>query len=107
MLDAVLLNMKSHGRIAACGMTSQYNLDQPEGIHNLMNLVLKQVRMEGFLVSSYYHLYPKFLETVLPYVKQGKIIYTEDIVEGLENGPAALVGLFSGQNVGKQVIVVS
>ncbi|XP_048127890.1 2-alkenal reductase (NADP(+)-dependent)-like [Rhodamnia argentea] len=107
MLDAVLLNMKSHGRIAACGMTSQYNLDQPEGIHNLVNLVLKQVRMEGFLVSSYYHLYPKFLETVLPHIKQGKIAYVEDIVEGLEKGPAALVGLFSGRNVGKQVIVVS
>ncbi|XP_039158623.1 2-alkenal reductase (NADP(+)-dependent)-like [Eucalyptus grandis] len=107
MLDAVLLNMKSRGRIAACGMTSQYNLEQPEGIHNLMNLILKQVRMEGFLVSSYYHLYPKFLETVLPHIKQGKITYVEDIVEGLENAPAALVGLFSSHNVGKRVIVVS
>ncbi|KAK3445393.1 hypothetical protein EUGRSUZ_A01134 [Eucalyptus grandis] len=107
MLDAVLLNMKSCGRIAACGMSSQYNLEQHEGIHNLMNLILKQVRMEGFLVSSYYHLYPKFLETVLPHIKQGKITYVEDIVEGLENAPAALVGLFSGHNVGKRVIVVS
>ncbi|KAI6699046.1 hypothetical protein NL676_019165 [Syzygium grande] len=79
MLDAVLLNMKLHGRIVACGMISQYNLEQPEG----------------------------FLETVLPQIKEGKIVHVEDIVEGLENGPAALVGLFSGRNIGKQVVVVS
>ncbi|KAK3444318.1 hypothetical protein EUGRSUZ_H01883 [Eucalyptus grandis] len=107
MLDAVLLNMKLRGRIAACGMISQYNLEQPEGVCNLMNLILKQVRMEGFVVSDYYHLYPKFLETVLPQIKEGKIVYVEDIAKGLENGPAALVGLFSGHNVGKQVIMVS
>lgn len=107
MLDAVLLNMKIHGRIAACGMISQYNLEQPEGIHNLMNIVLKQVRVEGFLVFDYYHLYPKFLEMVLPQIKEGKIAYVEDIAEGLENAPAALLGLFSGRNVGKQVVVVS
>ncbi|XP_030527771.1 2-alkenal reductase (NADP(+)-dependent)-like [Rhodamnia argentea] len=107
MLNTVLLNMKLHGRIAVCGMISQYNLEQPEGVHNLMNLILKRVRMEGFLVTDYYHLYPKFLETVLPQIKEGKIEYVEDIAEGLEKGPAALVGLFSGRNVGKQVVVVS
>ncbi|XP_030527766.1 2-alkenal reductase (NADP(+)-dependent)-like [Rhodamnia argentea] len=107
MLDAVLLSMKIHGRIAACGMISQYNLQQPEGVHNLMNVVFKGIRMQGFLVFDYYHLYPKFLEKVLPQIKEGKIVYVEDTVEGLENGPAALVGLFSGRNVGKQVVVVS
>ncbi|KAK9928980.1 hypothetical protein M0R45_026091 [Rubus argutus] len=107
MLDAVLLNMRLKGRIAACGMISQYNLEQAEGVHNLMAVVAKQIRMEGFLVFSYYHLHGKFLETVLPYIKEGKITYVEDVVEGLENAPAALIGLFSGRNVGKQVVVVS
>ncbi|XP_048127891.1 2-alkenal reductase (NADP(+)-dependent)-like [Rhodamnia argentea] len=107
MLDAVLLNMKLHGRIAACGMISQYNLEQPEGVHNSMNIILKQVRVGGFLVFDHYHHYPKFLEMVLPQIKEGKIVYVEDNVEGLENGPAALVGLFSDRNVGKQVVVVS
>ncbi|XP_030445254.2 2-alkenal reductase (NADP(+)-dependent)-like isoform X1 [Syzygium oleosum] len=107
MLDAVLLNMKLHGRITVCGMISQYSLEQPEGVHNLLNLLLKRVRMEGFVVPDYYHLYPKFLETVLPQIKEGKIVYVEDIVEGLENGPAALVGVFSGRSVGKQVVMVS
>ncbi|KAF5942267.1 hypothetical protein HYC85_019909 [Camellia sinensis] len=76
MLDAVLVNMRLNGRIAVCGMISQYNLEQPEGVHNLFCLITKRV--------------------------QGKITYVEDVAEGLESAPAALIGLFSGQNVGKQ-----
>lgn len=107
MLDAVLVNMRPHGRIAVCGMISQYNLENPEGIHNLTQVIMKRLRLEGFLVSEYYHLYPKFLEMVLPWIKEGKINYLEDTAEGLESAPAALIGLFSGRNVGKQVVVVA
>jgi len=107
MLDAVLRNMRIHGRIAVCGMISQYNLEKPEGVHNLVYLITKRVRMQGFLVSDHYHLYPKFVELVLPLIKQGSIVYVEDVVEGLESAPAALVGLYTGRNVGKQVVVVS
>ncbi|KAL2455956.1 NADP-dependent alkenal double bond reductase P2 [Forsythia ovata] len=107
MLDAVLLNMRLHGRIAVCGMISQYNMKQPEGVHNLFCLIPKRIRMEGFLVRDYYHLYPKFLEMVLPKIIEGKITYVEDMAEGLESAPGALLGLFSGRNVGKQVVVVA
>ena len=107
MLDAVLVNMNLHGRIAVCGMISQYNLEQPEGVHNLFYLVTKRIRMEGFLVFDYYHQYPKFLDMILPNIKEGKIAYVEDIAEGLEAAPEALIGLFSGRNVGKQVVVVA
>ncbi|XP_061345073.1 NADPH-dependent oxidoreductase 2-alkenal reductase-like isoform X2 [Gastrolobium bilobum] len=106
-LDAVLLNMRVHGRIPVCGMISQYNLAQPEGVTNLTNLMSKRVRMQGFVWSDFYHLYPKFLEFLLPHIREGKVVYVEDIAEGLENGPAAFVGLFSGRNVGKQVLVVA
>ena len=107
MLDAVLPNMRVHGRIAACGMISQYNLDKPEGIYNLMNVINKQIKMQGFITPSYFHLYPKFLETILPHIKEGKVAYVEDVAEGLQNAPPALIGLFSGHNVGKQVIQVA
>ncbi|XP_004241896.1 2-alkenal reductase (NADP(+)-dependent) [Solanum lycopersicum] len=107
MLDAVLLNMKIHGRIAVCGMISQYNLEQTEGVHNLFCLISKRIRMEGFLVHDYYHLYPKYLDMIIPQIKAGKVVYVEDIAEGLESAPSALVGLFSGRNIGKQVVMVS
>ncbi|GAU36321.1 hypothetical protein TSUD_353650 [Trifolium subterraneum] len=106
-LDAVLLNMRVHGRIPVCGMISQYNLTQPEGVINLAHIIYKRIRMQGFVVFDYYHLYTKFLEFVLPLIREGKVVYVEDIAEGLEYGPAALVGLFSGHNVGKQVVVVA
>ena len=107
MLDAVLPNMRVRGRIAVCGMISQYNLDKPEGVHHLMALVWKRVRIEGILVFDYYHLYPKFLELVLSYLKEGKITYVEDVAEGLESAPTALIGLYTGRNVGKQLVVVA
>ncbi|KAI5423121.1 2-alkenal reductase (NADP(+)-dependent) isoform X1 [Lathyrus oleraceus] len=106
-LDAVLLNMRVHDRIPACGMISQYNLTQPEGVTNLAHIIYKRIRMEGFNSADFFHLYPKFLEFVLPHIREEKIVYMEDIAEGLENGPATLVGLFSGRNVGKQVLVVA
>ncbi|XP_027334255.1 NADPH-dependent oxidoreductase 2-alkenal reductase-like isoform X1 [Abrus precatorius] len=106
-LDAVLLNMRVHGRIPVCGMVSQYNLTQPEGVTNLANLIFKRIRMEGFIVTDFYDLYPKFLEFLLPHIREGKVVYVEDMAEGLENGPAALAGLYRGRNVGKQVVVVA
>ncbi|XP_059275880.1 2-alkenal reductase (NADP(+)-dependent)-like [Lycium ferocissimum] len=108
MLDAVLPNMRNFGRIAVCGMISQYNLvEKPEGVQNMMEIIYKRVRIEGFLYIDYFPRYSEFLEIVLPLIREGKIDYIEDVVEGLENGPAALVGLFSGRNVGKQVIKVA
>ncbi|XP_062170023.1 2-alkenal reductase (NADP(+)-dependent)-like [Alnus glutinosa] len=107
LLDAVLLNMRHYGRIAVCGMISQYNLHEPEGIKNLMEIGFKWIRMQGYTHRNYYHLYPKFLDLVLPYIRQKKIVYVEDIAQGLESGPAALVGLFTGRNFGKQLVAVA
>lgn len=107
MLDAVLLNVKRNSRIAFCGMISQYNLEKAEGVFNLINVVLKSIRMVGFQAFDHYHIYPKFVEEAHRLIKEGKIIYVEDIVEGIENAPAALIGLFKGKNVGKQVVVIA
>ncbi|KAI3997393.1 hypothetical protein MKX01_017763 [Papaver californicum] len=107
MLEAVLPNMAVHGRIPVCGMISQYNLQKPDGVHNLTQLVLKRVRMEGFNVSDHYHLYPEFMELMKQYFMDEKLVYVEDMVEGLESAPAALIGLFTGRNIGKQVVRVA
>ncbi|CAN6540537.1 unnamed protein product [Malus baccata var. baccata] len=107
MIDVVLMNKRLHGRIAVCGMISQYNFEEHEGVQNLMHLTYKRIRMEGFFVLDFCHLYPKFLDLVVPYIRENRITYMEDITQGLENGPASLVGLFSGCNTGKAVLLVA
>ena len=107
MLEAVLLNMRENGRISVCGLISQYNLVEEEGVKNLFCIVTKRLLLKGFIIIDHFNLYPKYLEMVMPLIKEGKICYIEDIVEGLENAPSALIGLFSGKNVGKQVVVVA
>ncbi|CAA7036309.1 unnamed protein product [Microthlaspi erraticum] len=107
MLDAVLVNMKSQGRIAVCGMISQYNLVDTEGVHNLPTILYKRIKIQGFRVFDFYDKYSKFLDFVLPHIREGNITYIEDITEGLESGPSALLGLFHGKNVGKQLFVVA
>ncbi|KAH7547637.1 hypothetical protein FEM48_Zijuj01G0330900 [Ziziphus jujuba var. spinosa] len=106
-LEAVLLNMRQFGRIAICGMVSQYNLDEQEGVKNLMQLVSGRIRMEGFNVIDHLPKYSEYLEYVLPYIRQGKIVSVEDIAQGLDSAPSGLVGLFTGRNVGKQLIHLS
>lgn len=108
MLDAVLRNMRHRGRIAVCGQISQYNLERPDGV-DLFQLVGKHTRMEGFLVSEYVvgEYYRRFEEQMAGHLREGKVVCVEDVAEGIEAAPAALVGLFAGRNVGKQVVAVA
>lgn len=87
--------MRVDGHIAVCGMISQYNLNKPVDIQNLLCLINKRIHMKGFSVRHYFHMYPKFLDTMLPYIGENKIVYIEDMAEGLDYGLAALVGLFA------------
>lgn len=107
MLDAVLLNVNIFARVIACGMISQYNLVNHEGIFNLSNIVKKRVTIRGFLQSDHLSLMPEFHEKVLGWFKEKKLEYVEDIADGLEEGPKAILAVLSGKNVGKQSIKVA
>uniref|UniRef100_A0A0D9XXX4 Enoyl reductase (ER) domain-containing protein n=1 Tax=Leersia perrieri TaxID=77586 RepID=A0A0D9XXX4_9ORYZ len=107
MLDAVLPNMRMGGRITACGMISQYNLERPEGVHNLLYIITKNLRMEGFLLPKYFSVYGRFEEEMAGYLREGKIVCVEDIAKGLNAAPAALIGLFTGHNIGKQLVAIT
>jgi 2-alkenal reductase len=107
MLDAVLLNLNVFARIVACGMISQYNLESYEGIYNLGNIVKKRVKIQGFLQSDHLQLMPEFHEKVLAWFKENQLEYVEDIANGLEEGPRALIGVLAGRNVGKQSVKVA
>ncbi|MFS7936633.1 putative oxidoreductase [Helianthus anomalus] len=107
MLDAALANMRVQGRVAICGMVSQNSRTDKQSFRNMFSVISKRITIKGFLQSDFMQLYPHFLEDVTRYYKQGKIVYIENMNDGLESAPAAFVGLFSGKNVGKQVIRVA
>jgi len=107
MLDAVLLRGNPYARIVACGMISQYNLAEPKGVKNLSTMVGNKVRMQGFIVSDHMDQKPAFMAEMSGWLAEGKIKYREDITEGIENAPAAFIGMLKGENFGKQIIKIS
>lgn len=108
ILEAVLFLMNTHGRVVCCGAISQYDTAEASGPRNLPGLVvMKRLRMEGFIVMDFAADDAKALRALQTWVAEGKIKITEDIVEGLENAPAALIGLLNGDNKGKRMVRVS
>lgn len=108
ILEAALFRMNNMGRIACCGAVSQYDGDAPKhgprGIPGL--IVTKRLRVQGFIVSDFYDKREAAMAELGKWVAEGKIKVQEDIIEGLENTPAALIGLLAGENRGKRMVRV-
>ncbi len=109
ILDAALANLAQGARVAICGgIASGYSgWGMPEGPKNYLFLILKSARMEGFLLFNYADKFPQAIADIGKWVKEGKLKVHETLSEGLENAPAALQGLFTGQNKGKTILKVS
>ena len=71
----------------------------------LWHLIVKRARAEGFLVFDYVQRYREAQEQIAKWIGAGKVQYRETIVDGLENAPRAFIGLFRGENLGKQLVV--
>ena len=105
ILEACLFQMRNHGRVVCCGALSQYDTDVPESPKGVPGLVVvKRLRMEGFVVLDYFKRTPEAAQELLGWMGQGKLNIVEDIVEGLENTPQALIGLLEGKNRGKRMV---
>lgn len=98
--------MNKFGRIILCGMISMYNEPVP-GPQNLGIAIGQHLRLQGFIVTTYWELYPQFLKDMGQWIGEGKIKWKETVVEGLENAPEAFIGLFRGENFGKMVVKLS
>jgi NADPH-dependent curcumin reductase CurA len=108
ILDAVLAQIRMRARIVLCGGISAYNeVEPPPGPRNLMNLVIQRARMEGFIVIDYAAKFGAARETLKRWVDAGEIAYQVDVVKGIERAPEALLRLFSGKNLGKQLVQVA
>ncbi|WP_116041634.1 NADP-dependent oxidoreductase [Amycolatopsis palatopharyngis] len=104
-LEAAIDSLNLYGRIVVCGMISQYNATEPTPApRNLGQVIAKRFTMRGMLVADHFDLQPKFVAEVAPLVQDGKIKYSETVVEGLRNAPQAFLDMLNGANTGKMLV---
>ncbi len=108
-LNSVLKRIRRHARIVLCGSISTGYVPGhlPAGPSNYFNLCLKSSRMQGFLLGDYRERFEEGRRTMRDWVEAGRIVYEEDVQEGLENAPKTLRRLFEGANLGKQLLKVA
>ena len=109
IFEAALFNMNNHGRIVCCGAVSQYDdvppAHGPRGVPGL--IVTKRLKVDGFVVMDFYADKDAALAELKSWVEAGRIKVQEDVIDGLENLPAALIGLLAGENRGKRMVRVA
>ena len=109
IFEACLAQMKNHGRIACCGAVSAYEgaapATGPRGVPGL--IVVKRLTLKGFIVTDFFAERAAALADLQSWVKAAKLKVEEDIIDGLENTPAALIGLLAGENRGKRMVKVA
>lgn len=103
--DAVLRRINKRARIVICGTASLSSWDPwPQGPRVERHLLVKSARMQGFLVFDYEHRTAEAVPQLAQWVREGKLRYREDILDGLDKAPDAIAGLYRGENLGKRLI---
>jgi len=106
--DAVFTKLNLDARVAVCGQIAYYNDEGvPTGPRKLPQLISVRAKVQGLLVGDYAIRFEEASEQLGEWVVSGEISHRESVVDGLENAPDAFLGLFSGDNIGKQVVAVS
>lgn len=106
--DAVFSQLNFHSRVALCGQIAHYNDTEIKmGPRFLTNFLKRSVLLKGFIISNYTDRHEEGIHTLSKWVKEGKVTYKENVVVGLENAPDAFLGLFRGDNLGKQLVKIS
>lgn len=110
VFDAVLPLLNDFARIPVCGTIATYNRrgelpPGPDRLPALMSQILRQrLTVRGFIQRDFIKLYPQFLREMGEWLRAGRIRYREDVVEGLQNAPQALIGLLQGRDFGKLLV---
>jgi hypothetical protein len=108
IFDAVLVNINRKARIVVCGQIAEYNKsDPPQGPRPQHKLIKSNLRMEGFVALDFKDEFDDAKTQLASWMTSGKLKYRENLNEGFENIPEAFLGLFSGENIGKQLIKVA
>ncbi|MEZ5726777.1 MAG: NADP-dependent oxidoreductase [Burkholderiaceae bacterium] len=106
-LEAALRHANVGARFPVCGMISAYNEVDDPGIKGLQALLWKRITMTGFIIYDHVHKLAAYQTRVAPWLRNGELRFHEDIVRGIENAPAAFVGMMKGEAVGKRLVQVS
>ncbi len=104
--DAVFKHLNTHARMIVCGLISRYETGQMASGPPLMPVLVKSIKIQGFIVSNYPELCGEWKRVGANWLRQGKLKYRESIVDGLENAPAALMDVLAGRNFGKHLVRV-
>jgi hypothetical protein len=108
ILEAALNHINLRARVVLCGGISGYNATEPvPGPANLMNLVTNRARMEGFIILDYLPRAAEAVQDLLGWIASGELKYQVDLQEGFDNIPNTLQRLFTGQNLGKQLLKIA
>ncbi len=103
--DAVINNINFHARIILCGQISLYNNTEiPMGPRLQPTLLTRSALMQGFIIGNYQSRFPEGIQHLTNWVKENKLIFKETIVHGFDQLPAAFIGLFDGENIGKMIV---
>lgn len=106
--DAVFSKLNVDARVAVCGQIASYNATElPTGPRKLSTLIEKRATVEGFLVNDFQTRFETATRQLGEWIETGEIQYRETVTDGLENAPDAFIGLFEGDNIGKQVVKVA
>ena len=107
-LDAALEVLNHHGRIVVSGMITGYNAEAPYAYKNLINIVSRRLKVEGFISDDFSkETKANFERDVKAWLLSGEIVYREDVTIGLEKAPEAFLGLYQGKNFGKAVVKIA
>ncbi|KAK9141695.1 hypothetical protein Syun_011095 [Stephania yunnanensis] len=107
MLEAAVANMNLFGRIAVCGVISEYADAKARASPNMLDVVYKRITMQGFLAGDFISQYADFFALTVGYLRSRKLHALEDISIGIESIPSAFAGLFRGDNIGKKMVQVA
>jgi NADPH-dependent curcumin reductase CurA len=105
-LAAALPRMNVFGRIALCGMISQYNDTELRPGPSLVPALTNRLTIRGFIISDHFDRLQDFLRDMSGWLREGKVVDEETVVDGIENAPAAFMGLLRGENRGKMLVKV-
>jgi NADPH-dependent curcumin reductase CurA len=104
-LEAAISSFNDHGRAALCGSISGYNEEKPPpGPRNLSMAVSKRLTLRGYIILDHGDRFRPMIEEVGAWLASGKLVAEETVVDGLENTPAAFLGMLRGENTGKMVV---